>query len=251
MIPTLEKLGLSEKEARVYLAALELGANSVQNISRKAGVNRATTYVILESLVGKGLISSYEQGKKTYFIAEAPEQLDRLLKKKEKEVEERRQDLTKIIPELKAIYNLAGSKPRVKFYEGKEGLKAMQQDTLRSQIREIFSFTPLDYYLATFPRQESVKERVAKKWQLKVIYTHSRGPVSGATSRRYYRVARFVPRNQFPFESMIDIFPNFGIRIYNFKPTFSGVMIQNRQVAKTFKAIFDLAWLAAEKYNKK
>ena len=39
----LQKIGLSEKEAKVYLAALELGQASVQNIARKAEVNRATT----------------------------------------------------------------------------------------------------------------------------------------------------------------------------------------------------------------
>ena len=57
LIQELGHLGLSEKEAAVYLASLELGPAPVQDISHKAKVNRATTYVMIESLMGRGLIS--------------------------------------------------------------------------------------------------------------------------------------------------------------------------------------------------
>ena len=36
----LQQLGLSEKEAKVYLASLELGSTSVLEISKKAGLKR-------------------------------------------------------------------------------------------------------------------------------------------------------------------------------------------------------------------
>jgi len=250
MITTLEKLGLTEKEAKVYLAALELGADSVQNIAKKAGVNRATTYVILESLAKLGLASSYEKGKKTFFVAEAPEQLDNLLKREEQDISDRRLELKKFIPELKAIFNLSTGKPKLKYYEGYDGVKAMYQEALKIKIDEIYSFTPLDNYLEAFPEQNSVKDRVMKKWKLRVIYTNKNGPVKDATDKKKLRIARFVPRDKFPFESMIDIFPSYGIRIYNFIPNFNGVVIEDKQVAKTLKAIFDISWIGAEKYNK-
>lgn len=72
MISTLIKLGLSEKEAKVYLAALELAQDSAQNIAKKAGVNRPTTYVILEKLMKLGLANTLEENKKTLFVAESP-----------------------------------------------------------------------------------------------------------------------------------------------------------------------------------
>ena len=40
----LRKLGLKEKEVSVYLAALELGFTSVQNIAKHAGLSRPTVY---------------------------------------------------------------------------------------------------------------------------------------------------------------------------------------------------------------
>ena len=72
----LQKIGLSHKEAKVYLANLELGQSSVQNIAKKASVNRATTYVILNSLIEKGLCSTFMQNKKTFYAASDPEQLE-------------------------------------------------------------------------------------------------------------------------------------------------------------------------------
>lgn len=63
----LKQLGFADKEAKVYLASLKLGSNTIQEIARSAGVNRATTYVIIEKLIKKGLMSSIKKGKKTFF----------------------------------------------------------------------------------------------------------------------------------------------------------------------------------------
>ena len=63
----LMEIGLNEKEVKVYLASLELGQSAVQAIANKSGVNRATTYFVIEGLTTKGLISSFHQGKKQFF----------------------------------------------------------------------------------------------------------------------------------------------------------------------------------------
>lgn len=253
MITTLEKLGLSEKEAKVYLATLELGSDSVQNIAKKAQVNRATTYVILETLAKKGLSSSYEKGTKTFFTAESPEQLDRLIKKKEEGLVVERSELEKLIPELKAIYNLAGSKPKVKYYEGKEGHETMLHDTLINAKAgdEIYAFTPLDIHYESRPedRQIQVKNRIEKKIKIKTIYTHKEGPVENAVNKEEFREARFIPSDKFPFQSVISIGPSKIVRIYSYKEAFSGVTIEDERVFNTMKAIFNLAWESTEKYN--
>jgi sugar-specific transcriptional regulator TrmB len=77
----LAELGLAAKEADTYLAMLELGPASVQDIAKKAGINRTTTYVMIEGLKKHGLVSTFERGKKTLFSAENPEQLLDILTK--------------------------------------------------------------------------------------------------------------------------------------------------------------------------
>jgi len=80
----LQQIGLSEKEAKVYLASLELGPSTAQTIAAKATVNRPTTYVMIESLIKRGLMSSFQKGKKRFFVAGKPTQLLYLLDAKKK-----------------------------------------------------------------------------------------------------------------------------------------------------------------------
>ena len=83
----LQNLGLSEKEAKIYLASLELGPETVQNIAKKAGINRPTTYLQIESLKEKGLISEFQRGKKTFYAPESPNRLLSMLGTFEKELD--------------------------------------------------------------------------------------------------------------------------------------------------------------------
>ena len=55
---TLIKFGLSEKEASVYIALLELEVAVVQEIASAAGINRSSTYVVLEALQKRGLVNT-------------------------------------------------------------------------------------------------------------------------------------------------------------------------------------------------
>jgi sugar-specific transcriptional regulator TrmB len=103
LISHVEELGLSNKEARVYLASLGLGPASVQKIADEAGIKRVTTYVILESLVGLGLVSQTVKGKKTYFVAEDPVNLERLIERRRQELKEQKQNFDHILPELQNL----------------------------------------------------------------------------------------------------------------------------------------------------
>ncbi|MEK9131020.1 MAG: helix-turn-helix domain-containing protein, partial [Patescibacteria group bacterium] len=118
-------LGLSEKEAAVYLAALQLGPVPVQDIAKLSKVNRATTYVMIESLKKRGLIGSTQKDKKHIFIAEAPDRLMSLIRLQKKELEEQETEMTKLLPKLNAVFNRSGEKPDVRYFEGLEGLESL------------------------------------------------------------------------------------------------------------------------------
>ena len=66
----LQKIGLSDKDAEVYLACLELGTQPASVIARKAGLKRPTTYLILEGLLKRGLVSEYT-GSNVKYLAKA------------------------------------------------------------------------------------------------------------------------------------------------------------------------------------
>lgn len=249
---TLKQLGLSDKEARVYLAILELGMDKVQTIARKAGVNRPTTYVILENLAKIGLVSQSPESKKFLFSAEPPSRLKILIKQKEAELEEKTKTLEQYIPHLEALFNLSENKPSVKYYEGKEGLKALQEYLISlPDKKEFWSFTPLDEVIAAFPdfEKDIVEPREKQEYPTTIIYTNKIGRSEEFEKSRPLRKVRYLPYEKFPFTVSV-VTSQETVQILKFTGGFAGILIENKEVAKTFKAIFDLSWEAAEKYNR-
>jgi len=121
----LEHLGLSEKEAAVYLASLALGFASMQDIAERAGVNRATTYTAVEALEKHGLIKSkLEEGKRLY-VSESPERFRALFCLQRKELEEKEKEFLRLLPHVLMHAHPCGARPSVKLIEGEEGRRTM------------------------------------------------------------------------------------------------------------------------------
>src|SRR3989338_11631919 len=97
---SLEYIGFSKKEVLVYLALLELGQGTVTEISRKAGINRPTGYHILSSLEAKELVKLSGKEPKQEYIAESPDQIEKMLLKKIENDQSFVKEVRKIIPEL-------------------------------------------------------------------------------------------------------------------------------------------------------
>lgn len=245
----LKTIGLADKEARVYLASLELGPATAQQISQKAGVNRATTYVQIESLTEKGLISSYEKGKKTFFNAESPEFLLRLVEKEKNRILEKESILKGIFPELKILFEYAGDRPTVRFFEGKEGLKTMREDFLKTKDKKIESVFHRDVIEKVFSEKERqwfTQQRIQKKIFTRSLYARKEGKV---TTEIPYTKRYWIPQDMFPISADITLYGNkVGITAFEGKPI--GIIIESRNITDTIRTIFNLAWENAEKYNK-
>lgn len=126
-LKSLLELGLNEKEARVYLASLELGPATAQQIAAKAVVVRPTAYVAIAGLFKRGLMSQVTRGKKQYFQPEKPDRLAQILEMEKRQILDREQKLKAALPLLQSLVVTAGNRPEAKFYEGEEGLESLRQ----------------------------------------------------------------------------------------------------------------------------
>jgi len=124
LINTLINIGLTEKEADVYLASLSLGPATVQKIAVAAEVKRTTVYSILETLKQKGLVRTELKGWKALYMAESPEKLESI-------IERMRHDIRRNMPEFASLYNLHSSGAFIKYYEGLESIKSVYESMLR------------------------------------------------------------------------------------------------------------------------
>lgn len=245
LINELQKIGLSEKEAKVYLAMLELGQVPVQEISKKAEVNRATTYVILESLIQKGLCSTYHKDKKVFYMAESPETIASVLELQKKSIEEQQKNVIGLMPQLKALYSQQENRPVVRFFEGKDGLRTMIREQMSSSadlIRMVFSADALRQIFSIDEINQAYNERVNKNVKVRAIYTIE-DPIKRPSSSLDERI--IISAKEFPIHCDIALFDN-KIRIASLGKKLSGVIIEDENIYKTFVSIFDLAYETAK-----
>ncbi|MFH1404936.1 MAG: helix-turn-helix domain-containing protein [Patescibacteria group bacterium] len=249
LIRELQHLGLSQKEACVYLASLELGPAPVQDIAHKSKVNRATTYVMIESLSQRGLISTFIKGKKRFYTPETPERLLTILKLQKKEIEEKESEVGKTLPMLMALYNVEGAKPQIRYIEGPEGVETVRE-LFERQRGEFVQIVPLD-------DAQSVKELVEGRQKhldtladqgvnFRALFVMEEPDTSKLPDMRGGEM-RMIPRAKFPIHGEITIRDN-TVYLYSYKTSILSVIITSKEIADTMLALFDLAWEGAEKY---
>lgn len=256
LVSQIEELGLSNKEARVYIANLMLGPAGVQQIADTSGIKRVTTYVILESLVSLGLVSQTTKTKKTLFNAESPDNLRRLLEKREQSLRDQRTQLEELLPDLGRLTSAPKDSPVVKFYDGVESMRTIYESVpemmKKYNVKESYGISNLDSLYHYFPEinyQQSNPKRIEAGVTAKFIYTTSQGAVLKATDAEKRRESRYIPPGQFNFNTDISIIGNYisMLALDGAKP--SGITIESANLAQALKATFDLAWEGAKQYQ--
>ena len=258
MITELLKLGLTHEEAKIYLACLEINGGPVSIIARKAGVHRVSAYHTLENLLEKRLLSQYNKNGVKCFAPEAPEQLEMLALE--------RVNIAKgLMPELKSLVTSMGFKPKIRFYEGQDGVERVFNESLSvaefaeedemhgSASGEILGYTNLQSVTDFFPGFFKTYTHTRLKKNIKTRY------LSPNTVESVHVIDPFLPKNydpnlveillvnkdQFPFENEVLIFGN-TVGIVSLNPDeLLGLLVESATFAKTMKAVFDLAWLGA------
>ncbi len=229
---------LDEKQAITYLAALELGEATMGQLVEKSKLKRTTLYDVIESLKGRRLVSVTKRGKRILYVAEPPQRLLDTL-------EERRTGLEKLLPELLSINNSIKNKPKVRYFEGVEGVKEVYRDVLRFPDQKMQSWVPeniISELDKSFFEDYFTPERLKKKIWAEVI-------ASDLPMIRHYhafdtvslRKMKLIDANRFPFSVEVCLYGRNHIGIMSYKDQM-GLIIESDSIARTLKSIFDLQW---------
>ncbi|MFZ2484335.1 MAG: helix-turn-helix domain-containing protein [Minisyncoccia bacterium] len=235
----LKDIGLSDKEAAVYLALLSFDKAQVTEISEKAKIKRPTTYVILESLAKKGLVSESNIGKKTFYIAEPPEKLGLFVERQIHMLEENKKSLDIIVPQLKGIQREQGEKPMVQFFDGKEGVLSSHNDIFLKKVNgealyNIYSQDLIKDFLDEKEKTKLREERISKGIKSKAIYTST--AIEKPSDETGDRIKMDIEK--YPISSDISIYgDNVRISILGKKP--SGIFIKSKELAETLKSLIN------------
>ena len=245
LINSLEKIGLTEKQAKVYLACLELGGARISDIAKKAKIKRTTCYHLIKELMEMGVVSLAKQKKAGFFLAEDPKILEQNFKLKLQTIEE-------ILPQLDAVYNVLPQKPKILFYEGVEGIQVIYEDILKTVspgdiILGYTGFKNILYYLPQGFRKEYIKRRVDKKVRIKFITPSSEfAKEYEQSSAQELREIKSVPSANWNFTADTQIYGN-KVAIISPKENFIGLIIESKKISQMMKMAFELMWKGADK----
>lgn len=233
----LQQFGFQGKKADIYLASLELGSATVIEIAKKSGVKRTTCYDILMELEKEGAISETVKGKKRLFIGENPENLQKKLREKESLFSE-------ILPQLQSVYNIKGTKPKIQFYEGKEGLREVYTDTLKYS-GEILGFVSdaVVHVLGDDWAESYLKARTKKGIRLRGIYPATDWLKTNMEPRdqAQLRSSKLIDPKKYPFSIEINIYGHQKVALMSAREE-TGIIIEGKEIYNTLKLIFELLW---------
>jgi HTH-type transcriptional regulator, sugar sensing transcriptional regulator len=231
--------GLNEKESSAYVALLELGEATIGQVAKKAGVKRTTLYDIIESLKRSGFVGVSKRGKKTLYFAEDPRKL-------EEKLEEKTFVLKRMLPELLSIANTIDKKPKIRYYEGIDGIKEVYKDTLKYEDRELLAWVAevaVEAFDEKFLNEFYISKRLEKKIWVRAIapdlpYMQKFKGLDQAS----LRTTKLVDATMFPFEVEINLYGGSKIGIMSFQEKL-GLIIESAKIHKTLKSIFELNWV--------
>ena len=234
LIGQLERLGFSSGEARVYLAALELGETSVARIAKRARVERTTTYLFLESLKKRGLITLSKAGKKTIYAAESPKRL-------KGELEERGKFVDTLLPELLSITNAIDKKPKVRFFESREEIYDIYRETLEYPDRTIRMWMSDPWFDdASFWTDFYLPQRFEKKILMQAIVPRNEQTTEFVKEdSKQLRQTRMTADDDFSADIML--YGSRYIALLSFKEM-SALVLESKQLYDTFLYIFMTHW---------
>lgn len=226
----------------MYVTLLRSGIQPISALSKKAKLNRGTGYVILHSLLSKGLIVKTVKNGVQYFAPLDPQQLVKYVDHREKALKQSRTDLQASMGLFSALMNPLSAKPKIEFFDGQDGARFVLDHTLTARektlraflsVSDLSEFVGADYCDGYFIRS------VKAGYTLSALGTEksARGCV---TSKREKREIRSLP-DDMEFPISMFMFDDM-LAIISAKNKGFSLLIQSQELAGMQKKIFDLLW---------
>ena len=238
---SLKSIGLNYREIQVYLATLELGQSTVLPISKKSGFKRTYCYDILEELKKKKLVDYIEKNGRRRYFAEDP-------KKIEDELKNNLSGFQELLPELRSIYNQPAAKPKVRYFEGREGIISVYEEVVKAkEAVAIGSPKHLYQFLGDYFPQ-FVERTVGRGLKIRELISADGVEAAEYIRKNNYKKpaqeARLLPSDiRISTDMMI-----FGdkMALISYGEELHAVVIESSSLIDTQKALFEIIWASAK-----
>ena len=237
----LEKIGLPENQADIYLSLLKNGPQFLQEISKTTGIKRTTLYLIIERMLEKILINiEIKQKRKKYYIKNPKMLLS--------QIKEQYYLLDALMPQLEDIFEQKSASSKIRFYDTVTGMKEVFKEliflndakdellTIESDIRSSFKLG-YDFWkdLLIEKKKLGIKSRTIIPSDEKddfVIRDHEI-QIRTSTMLNDFKIMLYLYSNK-----VIIIIPADSLCI----------VIENSKIKKSLTALFEIVWKRSKSY---
>ncbi len=239
----LADLGLTEKEIRFFLTNYQSGPSTINDIAKIARIERSTAYLIAQNLLNRSLIlEDFKRYKKTIITVE-PKTLLRMLLAKHRQIGRHEQALQENLPELQAIHQSSTIRPKVRTYEGTQGLLAIWRDIL-ADSQEVLLWTNQETENNVFSEKYHslfIAERIKKKIDMRVLVVNNqKGKLLIKSDTKQMRQSKLLPKNVF-FSAETYIYGT-KVATLDYNKDIIGIIIESEQIVQSHRAMFDMTW---------
>ena len=235
IVRQLMKSGLAEKEARIYIALVEIGKGTAYAIAKQSGLKRPTVYLVLEELRHKGLVNKVPHLKNQLYTAKDPEEF--IFEQENKLIEARR-----ALSLLSAKYQK--KKASTHLFEGVNEIPAAleyRREELSGQ--EMYAFYGISQKGSKVPQiyYDHVSALAEQQTATKAFAPDDE---SLEKFRANEKIANqqviTLPRNSYLPEASIEIAPLYT-KIFLHGAT-QVLVVESKEFSTLLKQIFDLLW---------
>ena len=247
----LKELGLTDKEPEVYLELIKVsGAQPASTIANRLKMHRTTVYKTLIKLSKMGLVTKTMKYGITCFLAEEPEiNLENLIIKKKEKLDFVTEIFASALPELKNMEKQDVLIPKMRYYEGIEGVKRVYEDTL-IEGKDIYAFENVEGMtpeVNEYVFGDYVPRRNKKGMFIQIISPENKKHIlSRKEDHKFGRETRFFPLEITPIEIEINIYGNKTAFFSYKREEMFAFIIESESIKKSMKSIFDFCWMLAK-----
>lgn len=235
------RIGLTEGEAKIYTALLELGSSTVGPIRKRTKVSHSNIYEILERLIHKGIVTTIIKNKTKYFQAVSPANLSKYLDKKEERLNQERRILEKALPRIRALQE-SNPKQEAMLFIGFKGLRSAYEELYKGG-------TSQDENLWIYVHDEKYA-KVSDKFYLHTWLDFVKNVKSRGIADKSYRSSPFSKAFKkkhdmkfvdFPIFSHGEVYGN-KFMIVSWEDPIITVLVHAKHVSDHFRKYFESVW---------
>lgn len=237
-IDALADVGMSEREAQMYLALLERGPSTIQEIARFAKLKRAGLYTVMDHLLELGFIQKRIIRGHAVLVASS-------IASVKSWVEKRNKEFLRALPSLESVSREQSKLPHIEFFSGGDGFRLIWKRMFDAKTKEYSIITDAEHMLGfvsenyiTGPIIQEKLNRGIRSRQILVRTEYAKKII--AKDAQENRITRLLPRHHaVPMTTII-----YGTTVALISPLRENliVLVESSSFAQSQQSLFNALW---------